>query len=143
MVNFCNSLLRIYCTITLIVLLLKDIDYELYIINWSQIAIMRVTYCYKMFIFITIAILLLIDNTNLAKADNYDSYEYPGYECHYFSKREIRELIELIEAKCYSKPEIIDLITENPCQNGHPSSTYISYFVLMQIINFTTKVCWT
>ena len=92
-----------------------------------------------MLIFIIVAILLLIDNTNLAKADNYDSYEYPGYECHYFSKREIRELIELIEAKCYSKPEIIDLITENPCQNGHPSSTYISYFVVIQI-KFTTKV---
>ena len=86
---------------------------------------MRAPYGYKVFIFIIIAILLLIDNTNLAKADNYDSYEYPGYECHYFSKREIRELIELIEAKCYSKPEIIDLITENPCKNGHPSSTYI------------------
>ena len=142
MVNFCNSLLRIYCTITLIVLLLKDINYELYIINWSQIAIMRVTYCYKMFIFITIAILLLIDNTNLAKADNYGSYEYPGYECHYFSKREIRDMIELIEAKCYSKAEITDLITENPCQNGHPSSTNISYFWPRQI-TFTTKIDWT
>ena len=64
-------------------------------------------------------------------------------ECDYFSKREIREIIELIEAKCYSKDEIFDLITKNPYQNGHPSSTYIFYFVLMQIINFTTKVCWT
>ena len=60
-------------------------------------------------------------------------------ECDYFSKREIREIIELIESKCYSKGEIIDLITENPCQNGHPSSTYISYFVVIQI-KFTTKV---
>ena len=41
---------------------------------------MRVPYCYKMFIFIIIAILLLVDNTNLAKADNYDSYEYTSYE---------------------------------------------------------------
>ena len=137
-----GHLYMIYCTRALIVLLLKDINYELYIINSSQIAIMRVPYCYKMFIFIIIAILLLIDNTNLAKADNYDSYEYPGYECHYFSKREIREMIELIEAKCYSKPEIIDLITENPCQNGHPSSTHISYFLPGQI-NFTTKIGWT
>ena len=63
-------------------------------------------------------------------------------ECDYFSKREIREVIELIEAKCYSKAEITDLITENPCQNGHSSSTYISYFLLIQI-NFTTKVGWT
>ena len=96
----------------------------------------------SVFIFIIIAILVLIDDTNLAKAENYDSYEYPGYECHYFSKREIREMIELIEAKCYSKAEIIDLITENPCQNGHPSSTYISYFLLRQI-NFTIKIGWT
>ena len=72
--------LPIYCTITLIVLLLKDINYELYIINLSLIAIMRVPYCYKIFIFIKIAILLLIDNTNLSKADSYDSYEYPGDE---------------------------------------------------------------
>ena len=49
--------------------------------------IMRVPYCYKMFFFITIGILLLIDVTNLAKNENYgdkvynsDSYEYPGYE---------------------------------------------------------------
>ena len=103
---------------------------------------MRVPYCYEMFIFIKIAILLLIDNTKLAKATSYpDSYEYSG-ECDYFSKREIREVIELIEAKCYSKAEITDLITQNPCQNGHSSSTYISYFLLIQI-NFTTKVGWT
>ena len=49
-------------------------------------------------------------------------------ECDYFSKREIREIIELIEAKCYSKDEIFDLITKNPYQNGHPSSTYIFLF---------------
>ena len=41
---------------------------------------MRVPYCYKMFIFKKIAILLLIDNTNLSKADSEDSYEYPGDE---------------------------------------------------------------
>ena len=67
-------------------------------------------------------------------------------ECDYFSKREIREVIELIEAKCYSKAEITDLITDNdsknPSRNGHPSSKYIFYFVLLQI-NFTTKVVWT
>ena len=44
-------------------------------------------------------------------------------ECGYFSKHEIRDIVELIEAKCLSKAEIIELITDNcsknPCQNGH------------------------
>ena len=48
---------------------------------------MTVPYCFKEFIFIIVAILLLIDNTNLAKGDyyegkdyNYDKYQYPDYE---------------------------------------------------------------
>jgi hypothetical protein len=48
---------------------------------------MRVRYCDKVFIFIIVAILLLIDNTNFAKADNYadkfysyDSYQDPDYQ---------------------------------------------------------------
>ena len=40
-------------------------------------------------------------------------------ECYFFSKPDIREVIELIEAKCISKAEIIELISDNPCQNGH------------------------
>ena len=60
-------------------------------------------------------------------------------ECGYFSKHEIRDIVELIEAKCLSKAEIIDLITDNysknPWQNGHPSSTYIFF-----ISNFLTCV---
>ena len=44
-------------------------------------------------------------------------------ECDHFSKSEKREIIDLIEAKCLSKAEIIELITDNcsknPCQNGH------------------------
>ena len=71
----------------MIVLLLKDINHDLCSINSSQIVIMTVRYHYKVLIFIIVAILLLIDNTNFAKADNYadkvysyDSYHYPDYQ---------------------------------------------------------------
>ena len=71
----------------MIVLLLKDINHDLCSINSSQIVIMTVRYRYKVLIFIIVAILLLIDNTNFAKADNYadkvysyDSYHYPDYQ---------------------------------------------------------------
>ena len=74
-------------TLALFVLPLKDINYKLSIINLSQIVIMGVPCCYKVLIFISIAILLLIDFTNFAKADNYgdkeynyDRYQYPDYQ---------------------------------------------------------------
>ena len=79
--------------LTLIVLPLKDINYELHIINMSQIVIITVPCCYKMLVFKLVAILLLIYFTNLAKADNYadkvynyDSYQYPDYEYPDLSK---------------------------------------------------------
>ena len=66
-------------TLTLFVLPLKDINYELSIINLSQIVIMLV--------FISLAIFLVIDFTNFSKADsyadkdyNYDRYQYPDYQ---------------------------------------------------------------
>ena len=74
-------------TLTLFVLPLKDINYELSIINLSQIVIMNVLCCYNLLVFISLAILLLIDFTNFAKADsyadkdyNYDRYQYPDYQ---------------------------------------------------------------
>ena len=70
-------------TLTLFVLPLKDINYELYITNLSQIV--NMVPATKVLIFVLV--LLLIDLTNFAKAENYkdkvynyDSYEYPGYE---------------------------------------------------------------
>ena len=70
-------------TLTFFVLPLKDINYDLSIINLSQILIMTVPCCYKVSVFMLVAILLLIECTNLAKADNqagkiynHDSYEY-------------------------------------------------------------------
>ena len=72
-------------TLTLFVLPLKDINYELYITNLSQIVNMGVPCYNKMLIFVLVS--LLIDLTNFAKAENYkdkvynyDSYDYPGYE---------------------------------------------------------------
>ena len=48
---------------------------------------MLVPCCYKVLVFILVAILLLIDFTNFAKADNYgdkdytyDRYQYPDYQ---------------------------------------------------------------
>ena len=74
-------------TLTLIDLLLKNIDYEICITNLSQIVIMRVSCSYKVLVFILVAFLLLIDFTNSAKAANYadkaysyDSYQYPDYQ---------------------------------------------------------------
>ena len=76
----------------LFVLPLKDINYELSIINSTQIVIMRVPYCYKVLVFISVAILLLIDFTNFAKADkysdkdyNFERYQYPDYESSTYS----------------------------------------------------------
>ena len=70
-------------TLTLFVLPLKGINYELYITNLSQIV--NMVPATKVLIFVLV--LLLIDLTNFAKAENYkdkvydyDSYEYPGYE---------------------------------------------------------------
>ena len=41
-------------------------------------------------------------------------------ECNHFSKPEKREIIELIEANCVSKAEIIELITDKQkCGNGY------------------------
>ena len=61
---------------------LKDINYELYITNLSQIVNMGVPCYTKVLIFVLV--LLLIDLTNFTKAENYkdkvynyDSYEYP------------------------------------------------------------------
>ena len=72
-------------TLTLFVLPSKDINYELYITNLSQIVNMGVPCYNKMLIFVLVS--LLIDLTNFAKAENYkdkvynhDSYEYPCYE---------------------------------------------------------------
>ena len=75
-------------TLTFFVLPLKDINYDLSIINLSQIVIMRVPCCYKVLIFISVAILLLIDRTNFAKADkdyNYGRYQYPDYQSGTYS----------------------------------------------------------
>ena len=93
---------------------------------------MRVTYCYKVFIFIIIGILLLIDNKNFAKADSYEnSYEadwYEPYDHNPISRHEMSEFIktetkmleakfhsqiELIKAKCLSESDIIKLIKSN------------------------------
>ena len=48
---------------------------------------MTVPCCYKVLVFMLVAILLLIDLTNFAKADNYpdkdynyDKYQYPDYQ---------------------------------------------------------------
>ena len=48
---------------------------------------MTVPCCYKVLVFMLVAILLLIDLTNFAKADNYpdkdynyDRYQYPDYQ---------------------------------------------------------------
>ena len=48
---------------------------------------MTVPCCYKVLVFMLVAILLLIDFTNFAKADNfedkdynYDRYQYPDYQ---------------------------------------------------------------
>ena len=82
-----NSSPRELYTLKLIVLLLKNINYEIYITNLSQIVIMKVSCYNKVLIFILVAILLIIDFTNLAKADNYgdkdynyDRYQYPDYQ---------------------------------------------------------------
>ena len=79
-------------TLTLFVLPLKDINYELSIINLSQIVIMRLLCCYKVLVFISVAILLVIDFANFAKADNYadkdynyDRYQYPDYQSSIYS----------------------------------------------------------
>ena len=76
----------------LFVLPLKDINYDLSIINLSQIVIMRKPCCYKVLVFISVAILLLIDFTNFAKADNYgdkdynyDRHQYPDYQSSTYS----------------------------------------------------------
>ena len=93
----------IYYTLTLIVLLLKDINYELYIINLSQIVIMRVPCCYKVLVFISVAILLLIDLTNFANADNYpdedynyDRYQYPDYHSSKYKGFFFIKLVQII-----------------------------------------------
>ena len=60
----------------------------LHVINLSQILIMTVPCCYKVLVFMLVAILLLIECTNLARADNqadkiyhHNSYEYyPDYQ---------------------------------------------------------------
>ena len=102
--------------------------------------------CYKVLVFMLVAILLLIDFKNLAKADNYadndynyDRYQYPDS----ISKAEISELIEtktkmmgteieliksktelleaktkLLEAKSLSEAEIIKLIKSNSIGSG-------------------------
>ena len=79
-------------TLALFVLPLKDINYKLSIINLSQIVIMRVPCCYKVLVFISVVISLLIDLTNFAKADNfgdkdynYDRYQYPDYPSSMYS----------------------------------------------------------
>ena len=49
---------------------------------------MTVPCCYKVLVFISVAILLLIDLTNFAKADkdyNYDRYQYPEYQSGTYS----------------------------------------------------------
>ena len=91
---------------------------------------MRVTYCYKVFIFIIIGILLLIDNKNFAKADSYEADWYEPYEPYHnpISRTEMSEFIqketkmleakfhsqiELIKAKCLSESDIIKLIKSN------------------------------
>ena len=56
-------------TLTLYVLPLKDINYELYITNLSQIVNMGVPCSNRMLIFVLV--LLLIDLTNFAEAENY------------------------------------------------------------------------
>ena len=57
---------------------------------------MTVPCCYKVLVFMLVAILLLIDLTNFAKADNYpdkdynyDRYQYPDYQsstCIFFTR---------------------------------------------------------
>ena len=79
----------------LIVLSLKDINLcftYVRIINLSQILIMTVPCCYKVLVFMLVAILLLIDFTNFAKAENYpdkdynyDRYQYPDYPSSMYS----------------------------------------------------------
>ena len=133
-------------TLALFVLPLKDINYELFIINLSLIVIMKLLCCYKVLGFIPVAILLVIDFANFAKADNYadndynyDRYQYPDS----ISKAEISELIEtktkmmgteielikaktelleaktkLLEAKSLSEAEIIKLIKSNSIGSG-------------------------
>ena len=51
-------------TLRLIVLPLKDINHVLHIINLSQILIMTVPCCYKVLVFMLVAISLLIDCTD-------------------------------------------------------------------------------
>ena len=79
----------------LIVLSLKDINLcftYVRIINLSQILIMTVPCCYKVLVFMLVAILLLIDFINFAKAENYpdkdynyDRYQYPDYPSSMYS----------------------------------------------------------
>ena len=71
-------------TLRLITLSLKGINY---VLHMSQILIMTVPCCYKVLVFMLVAILLLIDFTNFAKAENYpdkdynyDRYQYPDYQ---------------------------------------------------------------
>ena len=96
---------------------------------------MRVTYCYKVFIFIIIGISLLIDNKNFAKADSYEDFYEPDYDSLTLSINDLDEIseliktdikaetkmleakfhsqIELMKAKCLSESDIIELIKSN------------------------------
>ena len=49
------------------------------IINSSQILIMRVPYCFKVLVFISVAILLLIDLTKADQGGIYEEYPCPDY----------------------------------------------------------------
>ena len=79
---------RIYYTVNI------RIKYKLCFIyiNLSLILMMTLPCCYKVLVFMLVAILLLIDFTNLAKADNYvdndynyDRYQYPDYPSSMYS----------------------------------------------------------
>ena len=80
--NISETVLKSRFACSTIVLFLEAINYVLHIINLSQILIMTLPCCYKGLVSMLVAILLLIECTNLAKADNQaDSYQYyPDYQ---------------------------------------------------------------
>ena len=72
-------------TLRLIVLPLKDINHVLHILICHKLYVMMtLPCCYKVLVFMLVAILLLFDLTNFAKANNFAdkdyNYQYPDYQ---------------------------------------------------------------
>ena len=93
----------------------------LHVINLSQILIMTVPCCYKVSVFMLVAILLLIECTNLARADNqadkiyhHNSYEYyPDYQYPDQNSKYVQFIFLIVQINFKSRrPLILDCFSK-------------------------------